>query len=93
MCACVQLLQSCLTLATPWIVALQAPLFMGFSRQGYWSGLPFPSPGDLPDPEIQPASPALQADFLSTEGVHFSRSHIYSFVRRHFTSLRYVKKK
>ena len=44
----------CLTLATPWTVACQAPLPMGFSRQGYWSGLPFLSPGDLPDPGIRP---------------------------------------
>ena len=59
--------KSCLTLATPWAVAHQAPLSMGFSRQEYWSGLPFPSPGDLPDPGIQPRSPALQADSLPTE--------------------------
>jgi len=52
---------------TPWTVALQAPLSMGFSRQEYCSGLPFPSPGDLPDPGIKPRSPALQADSLSTE--------------------------
>ena len=45
--------------ATPWTVAYQAPLSMGFSRQQYWSGLPFPSPGDLPDPGIKPRSPAL----------------------------------
>ena len=43
--------------ATPWTVACQAPLFMGFFRQEYWSGLPFPPPGDLPDPGIEPASP------------------------------------
>ena len=42
--------------ATPWTVAHQAPLSMGFSRQGYWSGLPFPPPWDLPDPELQPVS-------------------------------------
>ena len=42
--------QSCLTLVTPWTAALQDPLFMGLSRREYWSGLPFPSPGDLPDP-------------------------------------------
>ena len=53
---------SCLTLATPWTVACQAPVSMGFSRQEYWSGLPFPSPGDLPNPGIEPRSPALQAD-------------------------------
>ena len=51
--------KSCLTLATPWTVARQAPLSMGFSRQEYWSGLPFPSPGDLPDPGIEPGFPAL----------------------------------
>ena len=48
------------TCATPWTVARQAPLSMGFPRQEYWSGLPFPSPGDLPDPGIKHASPALQ---------------------------------
>ena len=48
--------------ATPWTVAYQASLSMGFSRQEYWSGLPFPSPGDLPDPGIEPRSPALEAD-------------------------------
>ena len=51
--------KSCLTLATLWTVAYQAPLSMGFSRQEYWSGLPFPSLGDLPDPGIEPGSPAL----------------------------------
>ena len=53
--------------ATLWTVAPQAPLSMGFSRQEYWSGLPFPSPGDLPDPGIEPRSPALQADALTSE--------------------------
>ena len=53
--------------ATPWTVACQAPLSMEFSRQEYWSGLPFPSPGDLPDPGIVPGSPALQADSLLSE--------------------------
>ena len=57
----------CLTLANPWTVARQAPLSMGFLRQEYWSGLPFPSPGDLPDPGIEPGSPELQADSLPTE--------------------------
>ena len=60
--------KSCLTLATsPWTVACQAPLSMGFSRQEYWSGSPFPSPGDLPDPGIELTSSALQADTLSAE--------------------------
>ena len=45
--------------ATPWTVAYHAPLTMGFSRQEYWNGLPFPSPGDLPNPGIEPGSPAL----------------------------------
>ena len=52
--------------ATPWTVAYQAPPSIGFSRQEYWSGLPFPSPGDLPDPGIEPRSPTLQADALTT---------------------------
>ena len=51
--------------ATPWTVAYQAPPSMGFSRQEYWSGLPFPSPGDLPDPGIEPGSPAFEADALT----------------------------
>ena len=55
------------TFVTPWTVAHQAPPSMGFSRQEYWSGLPFPSPGDLPDPGIKPRSPALQADALPSE--------------------------
>ena len=50
----------------PWTVAWQAPLFMGFSRKRYWSGLLFPSPGDLPDTGIEPESPALQADSLQS---------------------------
>ena len=59
--SCVQLF------ATPWTVAYQGPPSMGFSRQEYWSGLPFPPPGDLPDPGIEPGSPTLQADALPSE--------------------------
>ena len=59
--------KSCLTLAIPWTVACRAPLSMGFSRQEYWSGLPFPSPEDLPDLGIELRSPALGADSLPTE--------------------------
>ena len=59
--------QSCLSLWTPWTVAHQAPLSMGFSRQEYWSGLPFPPPGDLPNPGIQSGSPILQADSSLSE--------------------------
>ena len=61
--------QSFPTLCNPWTVAHQAPPSMGFSRQEYWSGLPFPSPGDLPDPGdpgIEPRSPTLQADALTS---------------------------
>ena len=53
--------------ATPWTVTHQAPPSVGFSRQEYWSGLPFPSPGDLPNPGIKPGSPALQVDTLPSE--------------------------
>ena len=63
MVAAVQLLSR----ETPWTVARQAPLSIAFSRQEHWSGLPFPSPGDLPNPGIKPSSPALQADSLPTE--------------------------
>ena len=73
-CVCVYMtmlllcLFSCVQLfVTLWTVALQAPLSMEFSRQEYWSGLPFPSPGYLPNPGIKPPSPALQADSLPSE--------------------------
>ena len=75
---------------TPWTVAHQAALSKGFSRQEYWSGLPFPSPQDLPDPRIEPGSHALQADSLPSEppgkptvvSVQFiqSLSHVRLFV-------------
>ena len=60
----VELLSRVQRFSTPWTVARQAPLSMGFSREEYWSGLPFPSLEDLPDPGIKPVSPALQADGL-----------------------------
>ena len=82
--SCVQLF------ATSRTVALQAPLSMGFPRQEGWSGLPFPSPGDLPDPGIEPMSPALAGGFLTTEPPGkplysytynlFSRVHIFSLI-------------
>ena len=53
--------------ATPWTIAYQAPPSMGFSRQEYWSGLPFPSPWDLPNPGLEPESSALQTDALPPE--------------------------
>ena len=58
--------QSCPTDCYAWTVAHQASPSMGFSRKEYWSGLPFPSPGDLPDPGIKPRSPTLQADALTS---------------------------
>ena len=67
-CCCCLVTKPCPTLyATPWTAAHQAPLSMGFPRQEYWSGLPFPPPGDLPDSEIELRSPALQADALTSE--------------------------
>ena len=64
---CCLVAKSCPTVATPWTVAHQAPLSMGFSRQEYWRGLPFASPGNLPDLGIQLKSPALQVDSLLSE--------------------------
>ena len=66
--------------ATPWTVAYQAPLSMGFSRQECWNGLPFPSPGDPPDPGIEAGSPVLQADALLSEppGKPNSKESAYS---------------
>ena len=63
----VKLLSRVRLFATPWTSTYQAPPSMGFSRQEYWSGLPFPSPGDLPDPGIKPRSPTLEADALTSE--------------------------
>ena len=63
----VKLLRCVWLFAIPWTVAYQAPPFIEFSRQEYWSGLPFPSPGDLPNPGIKPRSSTLQADCLPSE--------------------------
>ena len=68
---------------TPWTAAHKAPLPMGFPRQEYWSGLPFPSPGDLPNPGIEPASPALVEGFFTTEPPDISPRYlqgIYDFI-------------
>ena len=70
--SCVQLFE------IPWTVADQTPLSMGFPRQGYWSGLPFPSPGDLPNSEIKPASPAWQVGSLPLS--HLARMHIHKHI-------------
>ena len=64
---CVLVAQLCLTLCDPMDVATQVPLSVEFSRHEYWSGLPFPSPGNLPNPGTEPGSPALQADCLPSE--------------------------
>ena len=76
--SCVQLF------VTPWTVAQQAPLSMEFSRQEYWTGLPFPPSGDLPNPEIEsrsPVSPALQADSLPAEPSEKPVTYIYSILQ------------
>ena len=70
--------------ATLWAVALQAPLSMGLSLQKFWSGLPFPSQGDLPDPGIEPRPPALQADSLPSEPPPYAC--IFAFLCSVFTS-------
>ena len=62
----IQSLSRVRTFVTPWTVACQAPLSVGFSRQEYWSGLPFPSPGDLPNPGMESGSPALAGGFFAT---------------------------
>ena len=78
----------------PWTGAHQTPPSMGFSRQEYWSGLPVPSPGDLPDPGIEPRSPALEADALTSEPpgkpLKFTEDFSYD---RYFTYIPCVKEK
>ena len=64
---------------TPWTIACQAPLSMELSRQEYWSGLPFPSPGDVPNPGIKPGSPALQADSLPYIHRH-THTHTHTYM-------------
>ena len=78
--------------ATPWTIACQAPLSLGFSRQEYWSGLPFPSPGDLPDPGIEPesfVSPALAGGFITTAppGKPHLVMYLYSYMKMLYTEL------
>ena len=77
--ACVQCSVTSNSFLTPWTVAHQAPLSMGFPRKEYWSGLPFPSPGDIPDPEIEPTSTALVGRFFTTEPIGKS-SPFYIFI-------------
>ena len=68
--------------ATPWSVAYQVPPSMGFSRQECWNGLPFPSPGDLLNPEIEPGSPTLQADALLSEPPETDVSGIVKVIKQ-----------
>jgi len=69
---------------TPWTVACQAPLSMGFSRQEHWSGLPRPPPGDLPDQGMEPTSPALHVDFSPLS--HRGSPHVFKMVdKREFS--------
>ena len=72
--------ESCPIPATPWTVAHQAPLCMRFSRQEYWSGLPFPSPGDLPDSGSEPGSPTLQADSFQLSYIREAHKTIETFI-------------
>ena len=65
-CCCI-VTKSCLILCDPWTITHQDPVSMGFPRQAYWNGLPFPSPGDLPNPRAETASPALADGFFTTE--------------------------
>ena len=77
------IVQSCPTLCNPWTAGHQARLSMGFSRPEYWSGLPFPSPWDLPNPEIKPGSPALQAASLLSELLYtyiYTHMHIHTYL-------------
>ena len=73
----VKLLSHIRLFETPWTVAYQAPPSIGFSRQEYWSGLPFPSPGDLPDSGIKFGSPALQADILPSEDINYMTGYYH----------------
>ena len=84
----VKLLSHVQLFATPWTVAHQAPPSMGFSRQEYWSGLPFPSPGNFPNPGIEPRSPALQADTLLSEpsGKRVCIMHIFSLLLKYIVN-------
>ena len=86
----VQLLSCVWRFVTPWTIAHQAPLSMGFPRQEHWSRLTFPSPGDLPDPGIKPKSPALQADSLLCEQPCFLESVNLSF-SPNLRNLRHLK--
>ena len=77
-CCCL-VAKTCLTLATPWTIACQVLLSMEFPRQEYWSGVPFPSPGDLLNPGTEPGNPTLAGGFLTTEPNMFILMEIVRF--------------
>ena len=77
LCVCAQLLSCVLLFAVPWTVACQATLSLGFSRQEYWSRWSFPSPGDLPDPEMKLVSPVLAGGFFTTEPPGKPETYLY----------------
>ena len=80
--------KSCPIHAIPRTVACEAPLSMGFSRQQYWSGLPFPSPEDLPDPGIEPRSPEMQADSLPTElWIYSTKGYYPKYTKNSYSSV------
>ena len=95
MCVCVCVCMLCsfvFNSASPWTVACQAPLSMGFPQQEYWSRLPFPSPGDLPDPGIKPvsfASPALAGGFITTAPL--GKPFLYLLFANTLLKTRYIK--
>ena len=78
MCVCL-VAQLCLLCVTPWAVACQAPLSTGFPSQEYWSGLPFLSPGDLPDPGIELVFPEVQTDSLPSEPLEKPKAIIFKY--------------
>ena len=86
MLCCAYLLSLVQLFVTPWTVACQAARLLcpwGFSKQKYWSGLPCPPPGDLPNPGIEPRSPALQADSLPSEPPGKPRQYIITYKQKH----------
>ena len=80
---CTQSLSHVPLFVTPWTVVHQAPLFMEFSRQKYWNWLPFSSPEDLPNTEIKPQSPTLQADSLPSEAPTILKTHTHTHTHTH----------
>ena len=89
-CGCL-VTKLCLTFATPWMVAHQAPLSMGFPRQEYWNGFPFPPPGNLPDAGIKPTSPVSPALQVGSLPLSYLESLPWTSPRAQFTSLHFIQ--